>query len=60
MDWFLSLFTDCFDDVDLVSRIWDNFLLEGEIFAFKVALAIMVFTKLKKINIYFRNIFGLF
>jgi hypothetical protein len=48
MDWFLSLFTDCFDDVDLVSRIWDNFLLEGEIFAFKVALAIMVFTKLKK------------
>lgn len=42
MDWFLSLFTYCFDDVDLISRIWDNFLLEGEIFAFKVALAIIV------------------
>ena len=38
MNWFLNLFSNVFD-FDIVCRIWDNFLLEGEIFAFKVGLA---------------------
>ncbi len=42
MEWFLSLFAINFDDIELVARIWDNFLLEGEIYAFKISLAIIV------------------
>lgn len=28
-------------DTDIALRIWDNFLLDGEIYAIKVALAIL-------------------
>jgi hypothetical protein len=38
MNWFLNLFSNVFEE-NVVNRIWDNFLLEGEIFAFKTALA---------------------
>jgi len=42
MHWFLSLFTNCFQNESFVARLWDNFLLEGELFAFKIGLAIIV------------------
>lgn len=38
MHWFLCLFANNFNDLDLLSRIWDNFLLEGEIFAYKIGI----------------------
>jgi hypothetical protein len=41
IDWMLTLFTKNMD-LDLVSRIWDNFLLDGEIFAMKTGLAILI------------------
>ena len=41
LHWYLSLFSDCIDDIECVSRIWDNFLLEGEVFAYKTGLAII-------------------
>lgn len=40
IDWMLTLFSKHFE-ADLVSRIWDNFLLDGEIFALKTALALL-------------------
>ena len=40
IDWMLTLFSKHMD-LDIVSRIWDNFLLDGEIFAIKTALAIL-------------------
>lgn len=40
IDWLTTLFVKN-SDMQLVSRIWDNFLLEGEIFSIKVALAII-------------------
>lgn len=36
MHWFLSLFSNSLNDLEFLSRIWDNFLLEGEIFAYKI------------------------
>ena len=41
IDWFLTLYLQHLE-LDLVARIWDNFLLDGEVFAMKVGLAILV------------------
>jgi hypothetical protein len=41
VNWFLELFGSCFDDEEFLARIWDNFFLEGEIYLFKVAIAII-------------------
>ena len=38
--WFLSLFSTCFED-EFLLRIWDNVLLEGEIYLFKVGIALI-------------------
>lgn len=43
INWFLDLFTSSFSDISCISRIWDNFLLEGELFLYKCALAILDF-----------------
>lgn len=50
VSWFLSGFADCFGSrKDFLYRIWDNFLLEGEIYLFKVGIAIIKYyeTELK-------------
>lgn len=39
----LSLFSNSISDIDTLSRIWDNFFLEGELFLYKTALAIIEF-----------------
>ena len=39
-DWLLSVFVKNLD-IKIACRIWDNFLLDGEIFAFKTGLAIL-------------------
>lgn len=39
--WFLEIFSSCFDEEEFLARIWDNFFLEGEIYLFKVGLAII-------------------
>lgn len=41
IDWLSTLFVKNIDDLALVSRIWDNFHLDGEVFGIKVALAII-------------------
>lgn len=44
MEWLLSLFSCIFtkkDSQKILGRIWDCFILEGELYAFKVALAIL-------------------
>ena len=38
----MSMYSNCFKDQSLVARLWDNFLLEGELFSFKIGLAIIV------------------
>jgi len=38
--WFLSLFALCFAD-EFLLRIWDNFVLEGELYLFKVGIALI-------------------
>lgn len=38
--WFLSLFTTCFEP-EFLLRIWDNFILEGEIYLFKVGISLI-------------------
>lgn len=40
IDWMLTLFSKNLD-LDVASRIWDNFLLDGEIYAIKTGLAIL-------------------
>jgi hypothetical protein len=40
--WFLSVFSGFFQkEKELLYRIWDNFLLEGEIYLFKVGITLM-------------------
>lgn len=46
MHWFLNLFSNVFD-LETVFRIWDNFLLEGEIYAFKAGLAFIEYFHLE-------------
>lgn len=42
VSWFLSGFADCFQNhQEFLLRIWDNFLLEGEIYLFKVGISII-------------------
>lgn len=41
VNWFLSLFCSCFAEDEFLARIWDNFFMEGEIYLFKVAVAII-------------------
>ena len=38
--WFLSLFSTCFED-EFLLRIWDNVLLEGEVYLFKVGITLI-------------------
>jgi cytohesin/brefeldin A-inhibited guanine nucleotide-exchange protein len=38
--WFLSLFCSCFEG-EFLLRVWDNFVLEGEIYLFKVGIALI-------------------
>ena len=38
--WLPSLFAQCFT-IDITSRIWDNFFLEGTPFLFRTALAVL-------------------
>ena len=40
IDWMLTLFSKNMD-LDIVSRIWDNFMLDGEVFAIKTGLAVL-------------------
>jgi len=46
MHWFLNLFANVFD-LETVFRIWDNFLLEGEVFAFKAGIAFIEYFHLE-------------
>lgn len=41
VNWFLSVYSSCFAEEEFLARIWDNFFLEGEIYLFKVAIAII-------------------
>ena len=40
INWFLSVFSHCFSESFLL-RIWDNFLLEGELYLFKVGITLV-------------------
>lgn len=40
IEWLVCLYSKNLE-IEVVSRIWDNFLLEGEIYAYKAALAIL-------------------
>jgi Rab-GTPase-TBC domain len=40
IDWMLTLYSKILD-IGVVSRIWDNFMLDGEIFAIKTGLALL-------------------
>jgi len=46
LDWFLSLFSLVIWDNDIISRIWDSFLLEGEVYAIKTGVAILKYFEL--------------
>ena len=50
IDWMLTLYSKMFTDVDLVSRIWDNFMLDGEIFAIKTGLALLQYHEKELMN----------
>lgn len=39
-EWLLTLFAQNMD-IEIVARIWDNFLIDGEVFAIRMALAIL-------------------
>lgn len=49
IDWLLTLYTKNMD-IDIASRIWDNFFLDGEIFAIKTAIAILIYLERKLIK----------
>lgn len=53
LNWLLTLYSSCFNQ-DMVSRIWDCFILEGEIYAFKVGIIILKYfeVELKMLNYY--------
>ena len=38
--WFLSVFAVSFK-AEFLYRVWDNFLLEGELYLFKVGIALI-------------------
>lgn len=48
VSWFLSVFSGCFEgNWQIILRIWDNFLLEGEIYLFKVGLTIIKYYEIE-------------
>ena len=47
LNWFLTLFSSYFGDMNFIMRIWDNYLLEGEIFAIKTSLAILKYFEIE-------------
>ena len=48
VSWFLSVFCNCFhDNEEFLLRIWDNFLLDGEIYLFKVGLTIIKYYEIE-------------
>ncbi len=49
VDWMLTLFSKMLD-IDIVSRIWDNFMLDGEIFAIKTAIALLMYKENQLMN----------
>ena len=40
IDWMLTLYTKNME-IDVAARIWDNFMLDGEVYAIKTALALL-------------------
>ena len=44
LEWVYTLYVRCFT-IDIASRIWDRFVFEGDIFIFRVGIAILVFLK---------------
>jgi len=47
LEWFLSLFSTALYDHEIVARIWDCFLMEGEIVAMKTGVAILKYFELE-------------
>jgi Rab-GTPase-TBC domain len=51
IDWLLTLYTrQLKGNMDLISRIWDNFMLDGEIYAIRVALGLLKYRENQLIN----------
>jgi hypothetical protein len=53
IEWLLTLFSRGImegGNIDLISRIWDNFLLDGEFFALKTSLAILKYHESELMN----------
>lgn len=46
MQWFITLFCPNLP-ITMLSRLWDNFLLEGEVYMFKAALAYIKYYQLE-------------
>ncbi len=38
--WFLTIFANCFEG-EFLLRVWDNFMLEGELYLFKAGIALI-------------------
>ena len=54
---FMTIFASLFP-LSMLSRVWDNFILEGEIYLFKVAISYMKYYQLELkvlINILIKN-----
>jgi len=49
--WFLTIYATLFPRT-MLSRLWDNFLLEGEIYLFKVAISYIKYFQLELKVIY--------
>lgn len=41
IDWMLTFYSRNIQDMEIVSRLWDNFMLDGELFAIRTGLAIL-------------------
>lgn len=46
IQWFITLFSATLP-LGMVARLWDNFLLEGEIYIFKVAISYIKYFQLE-------------
>ena len=46
INWFLSVFSHCFAE-SFLARIWDNFLLEGELYLFKVGITLVKYYEIE-------------
>ena len=54
---FMTIFASLFP-LSMLSRVWDNFILEGEIYLFKVAISYMKYYQLELkvfINVLIKN-----